>query len=69
VLRFGSSYVGDLEHWHFDTFRATWRDPAMGRTLITFALNGKGEVRAMAMDEFGDFRRATEETPSTTYGH
>jgi CubicO group peptidase (beta-lactamase class C family) len=69
VLRFGSSYVGDLEHWHFDTFRATWRDPSMGWSLITFALNGRGEIRAMSMDEFCDFRRATEETSPTSFGH
>lgn len=61
VLRFGPSYVGDLEHWHYDTFRVTWRDRAMGRAMATFVLNARGEVRSLALEDFGDLRRAPDE--------
>jgi CubicO group peptidase (beta-lactamase class C family) len=42
-VRFGPSLVGNLEHWHFDTFRATWTDRTFGKGLVTFRLNNKGE--------------------------
>lgn len=58
VLRFGPEYVGDLEHWHFDTFRAVWRDPAMGRAFVTFALGAGGDVETMRVESFGDLRRS-----------
>jgi CubicO group peptidase (beta-lactamase class C family) len=43
VARFGPSLVGKLEHWHLDTFRATWADRTFGRGFVTFRLNVKGE--------------------------
>ncbi len=36
--------IADLEHWHFDTFRAHWRNPSMREKFITFDLDAKGEV-------------------------
>jgi CubicO group peptidase (beta-lactamase class C family) len=58
VLRFGASYAGDLEHWHFDTFRVTWRDLSMGRAMATFALDAGGEVRTLSLGDFGELRRS-----------
>src|SRR6185369_14157122 len=26
ILRCGRAFTGDLEHWHYDTFQAIWRD-------------------------------------------
>ena len=39
-----ASIVGDLEHWHYDTFRALMRNHQMGKAFVTFTLNGEGAV-------------------------
>ena len=44
VMRIGPSIAGDLEHWHYDTFKATWRNPYLGWSLVTFDLDANGEV-------------------------
>jgi len=60
VVRVGPSFTGDLEHWHFDTFRVTWRDASLGRTYMTFRLNPRGEVARLDMGLDGDlsYRRS-----------
>ncbi|MCM3871089.1 MAG: serine hydrolase [Pyrinomonadaceae bacterium] len=55
VLRFLPSpfFVGDLEHWHFDTFRVKWRDSIVYpfvRGFVTFTLNAQGRVDEMKID-------------------
>jgi CubicO group peptidase (beta-lactamase class C family) len=57
VLRFGPSWAGELEHWHYDTFRVTWRDPSMGRSFVTFGLNAAARVDRMQIENFGDLTR------------
>ncbi len=39
--------IADLEHWHFDTFRATWRNPAMREKFVTFDLDQYGKVKRL----------------------
>ena len=39
--------VADLEHWHYDTFRAVWRNRAMREKFITFDLDQFGEVNQL----------------------
>jgi CubicO group peptidase (beta-lactamase class C family) len=46
VVRYGS-LVGKLEHWHFDTFRATWSDRTFRKGMVTFRLNARGKVDEM----------------------
>ena len=46
-------FVGDLEHWHFDTFRVKWRDSIVypfPRGFVTFTLNAQGKVDEMKID-------------------
>jgi CubicO group peptidase (beta-lactamase class C family) len=46
-------YVGDLEHWHFDTFRIKWRDTVVypyPRGWVTFQLDPQGKVSEMKID-------------------
>jgi CubicO group peptidase (beta-lactamase class C family) len=57
VMRFGPHYTGDLTHWHFDTFRAKWRDPEQGSDLVTFGLNANGKVDHLRWPGFGEFAR------------
>jgi CubicO group peptidase (beta-lactamase class C family) len=42
VLRFGKGFVGELEHWHYDTFRTHWEAEWRGTDLVSFALDSKG---------------------------
>jgi hypothetical protein len=55
VLRLVPSpnFVGDLEHWHFDTFRVAWRDSIVypfPRGFVTFVLDQKGKIAEMKID-------------------
>lgn len=36
-----------LEHWHFDTFRAIWKNPAQREEFMQFHLSKAGEVEAL----------------------
>jgi CubicO group peptidase (beta-lactamase class C family) len=47
----------DLEHWHYDTFKATYRGPARATALVTFRLSGQGSVAALALPGFPELRR------------
>ena len=55
VLDMGPGRIGDLEHWHFDTFRARWRDPELGRSFVTFDLGHDGTVREMNLAGMATF--------------
>jgi CubicO group peptidase (beta-lactamase class C family) len=55
--RYGSAFVGRLEHWQFDTFRATWDAAWRGTTLATFVLDEDG--RPARLETMGErFTRA-----------
>jgi hypothetical protein len=41
-MRYGPGYVGELEHWHYDTFRAHWEAKWRGTAYVTFVLDSKG---------------------------
>ncbi len=58
VLRYGTFFVGDLEHWHYDTFRAIWRQRHFGKALARFVLDERGRAAELAMENVGDFTRA-----------
>jgi len=60
VLRFGRSpaFVGDLEHWQYDTFIARWRAPHLEDAYVAFALNPDGSIdrfRMAAVSPLADF--------------
>ncbi|HEV2864689.1 MAG TPA: serine hydrolase [Pyrinomonadaceae bacterium] len=55
VVRLAPSpnFVGDLEHWHYDTFSIRWRDSIVypfGRGFVTFNLDARGQVDEMKID-------------------
>ena len=54
---FGPNFNGDLEHWHFDTFRVVWRDRMEGKGFVVFKLNAKGKPDTVSIDGLGDFTR------------
>ena len=53
VLRYGQAHCGDLTHWHYDTFLVTWRQRHLDRSFATFALNSKGAVETMSLEDTG----------------
>ncbi|MGA9770508.1 MAG: serine hydrolase [Blastocatellia bacterium] len=57
VLRYGPAFVGDMEHWHYDTFRVTWRDPMLGKAMVTFTLDADGKPGLIKIEDLADFKR------------
>ena len=53
----GPFYTGTLDHWHFNTFRARWDNPVLGRVFLTFIIDAKGKPDALEVEELGTFRR------------
>jgi CubicO group peptidase (beta-lactamase class C family) len=58
VARMGPAFVGDLTHWHFDTFKATWRDRGLGTSYLTFNVDAEGKVSSVEVLELGEFKRS-----------
>ncbi|HSD47855.1 MAG TPA: serine hydrolase [Pyrinomonadaceae bacterium] len=48
-LRFGPAFTSDLEHWHYDTFRARFFAAGDAKILVTFALNAQGKVDTVVL--------------------
>ncbi|MFN8208447.1 MAG: serine hydrolase [Bacteroidales bacterium] len=47
---------GTLEHWHYNTFKVTFRDETLNFGLITFSLDAAGKVTGFKIDlPSGDF--------------
>ncbi len=67
-LRFGPAFVSDLEHWHYDTFRANFQNAVIPTGSMTFALNGQGKVDTLTLNLPGmsdyPFRRAAGAAPT-----
>ncbi|MBA2459369.1 MAG: serine hydrolase [Gemmatimonadales bacterium] len=64
VLQYGS-LIGDLEHWHHDTFRSHWRQRHQGKAFVTFALDVDSKVGELKVADLADFKRKPE-APDTT---
>jgi CubicO group peptidase (beta-lactamase class C family) len=60
----GPAFTADLEHWHYDTFRASWTDRQLGRTFLTFNLNARGEPERLTVEGLGEFTRVRDTAPS-----
>ncbi|HLA11678.1 MAG TPA: serine hydrolase [Pyrinomonadaceae bacterium] len=58
VTRFGPNFTGDLEHWHYDTFRVTWRDRMQGKGFVNFRLNAQGKIESISIENLSEFTRA-----------
>jgi hypothetical protein len=54
VMRFSRSpsLTGPLEHWHYDTFVARWRDRTVPDAFVTFALRPEGTIDQVKMEPF-----------------
>jgi CubicO group peptidase (beta-lactamase class C family) len=68
-LRFGPAFTGELEHWHYDTFRAKFRGANTNTAYITFSLNAQGKIENAVLNLPGvadyPFKRVPETTAVT----
>ncbi len=66
VLRRHTAWVGDLEHWHYDTFLVRWRDPVMPENLVTFRLSPEGKAASLEAElEDGEIFERVPEAPDS----
>jgi len=59
VFRYNPRYIGDLTHWHHDTFRLTWRHPIFDmrpRCFLSFHLNDAGSVAELEVTFYRPIR-------------
>jgi len=63
VATLGSGRVGELAHWSYDTFRARWRDRALGNSFVTFSVGPDGRPRAMEVEGVTTFGRVVGQGP------
>jgi CubicO group peptidase (beta-lactamase class C family) len=51
-LRFweDDTLIADLEHWHHNTFRATWRNPALREKFVWFDLDADGSPNTLNVE-------------------
>jgi CubicO group peptidase (beta-lactamase class C family) len=56
-MRLGTSptIAGPLQHWHYDTFRATLGDGRSGQSTLVFQLDGDGAVSRVLLDGSDDY--------------
>src|SRR5207244_12363045 len=48
-FRRSPAFIGDLEHWQYDTFIARWRTRHLEDAYVTFALNPDGSIDRFQM--------------------
>ena len=66
ALAFGPTWKGELEHWHFDTFRTRFDTPVLGPITALFRLDATGKVAELQLDLAGvaTFRRRPDPAPA-----
>jgi len=57
AFRYSPAFTGELEHWHYDTFRVKWPNPAAPQSFVTFTLNAQGKVEEAKVSGIADFKR------------
>ena len=54
----GSSLLGDLEHWNNNTYRLTWRDPALSdatdKLFINFYIDSQSRIKSLRVELIQD---------------
>jgi len=63
LVRYGDRLVGDLTHWHYETFEVRWRDRVRGKTFATFTLDRDLRATEVTVERLGDFRRISSASP------
>jgi CubicO group peptidase (beta-lactamase class C family) len=54
-VRFGPAFVSELEHWHYNTFRARFRGAGETKAFVTFGLNAQGKSDDVTLEIAPDY--------------
>jgi hypothetical protein len=57
TIAFGPEFVGELQHWHYNTFETVYRNKALGRGFVSFRLDHQGLVAALDIQDLATFGR------------
>jgi CubicO group peptidase (beta-lactamase class C family) len=70
MLTFGPTWRGELEHWHYDTFRVRFDTPVLPPVMVQFALDPQAKVSQVSLDMAGlaTFKRVPERPASRAAG-
>lgn len=65
VLRYGPNWRGELQHWHYDSFRVRFDTPVLPAVPVTFRIGASGKVEEVLLDMAGPatFRRVADAPP------
>jgi CubicO group peptidase (beta-lactamase class C family) len=64
-VQYGGAFDGTAEHWHFDTFRSTWKDRGLGKAMVTFTVDASGKPSKAEIEGIAEFRRVPEKADTT----
>jgi CubicO group peptidase (beta-lactamase class C family) len=64
-IEYGPAFQGELEHWHYDTFRAAWEGPTQGKAFVTFSIDGSATVAEAQVENIAEFRRVAPKADAT----
>lgn len=53
MINVGPAFDGEMEHWNYDTFRATFVGSGITRAPVTFSLNAQGKADSVTVNLFG----------------
>ncbi|MBM4187836.1 MAG: serine hydrolase [Gemmatimonadetes bacterium] len=67
MLSFGPNWKAELEHYHYDSFRARFDTPVLPPVPVTFRVGGNGKVESVVLDMAGvaEFKKAPDPRPAT----
>lgn len=57
MLHYSRDRIGELTHWHFNTFRIDWRYPTASDSFITFELDHQARVKGADLQGYGVLTR------------
>jgi hypothetical protein len=60
TIELNPGFIGTLKHWHYDTFRALYRDPMANmdpKRFVNFRFDPAGKVIGVEVDGFTTFER------------
>ena len=61
----GAGLTGQMEHWHYDVFRARWADVSLGTSFLTFTIDPEGRAGWLRVDG-RELSREREASPAAT---
>ena len=56
-MQFYPTYVGEMNHWHYDSFQVVWKDRSLDKDMITFTLGPDGKVSELRWQGFTVFKK------------